>query len=82
MKQGSPYTIFAWGENDPIDGQDISYHLANRGSKVIMWLKGEEKNKSYQQINDEPIEKLSFTISNVIIQYIFNLFTYSINIKF
>jgi hypothetical protein len=60
IETGSPFVIFAYGETDPLPGQDITYHKSNRGSKVINLISSPDKNT---QISN--LETLEFSIQNV-----------------
>ena len=61
IETGSPYVIFAYGESDPLPGQDITYHNSNRGSKVLNLISG-APDKNTIIPNEEIIE---FSIRNV-----------------
>ena len=64
IEQGSPHAIFAWSDQDPAPGQDISYHGATkRGVREVVLISG-AKNKE-DPISD--VEVLDFTINKVIL---------------
>lgn len=69
IETGSPYVIFAFGDSDPLPGQDITYHKSNRGSKVLNLISGApDKNLVIPNM-----EKLEFSVSNVNKLIIFHL---------
>lgn len=63
IETGTPYVIYAYGENDPMPGQDISYHKLNRGSKVLNLISG----PTDKDLAMPDVEILEFGISNVIL---------------
>jgi hypothetical protein len=54
--------IFAWGDNDPEEGKDISYHFFNRGSKKLNLISSVE---ARQDPREEMIQIIDLKISNV-----------------
>ena len=62
VDEGSPHVIFAWSDQDPAPGQDISYHGAtNRGTKDVILISGPKKD---EQVFTN-LEELHFPIENV-----------------
>ncbi|CAF0856993.1 unnamed protein product [Brachionus calyciflorus] len=64
IDQGSPYVIYAYGEKDPIDGGDISYHGMNRGGKVVSFISSSSQSDTFVADDHEIID---IVISNVIL---------------
>ncbi|RNA32042.1 DBH-like monooxygenase 2 -like protein [Brachionus plicatilis] len=64
IDKGTPNVIFAFGEQDPLPGQDISYHQSNRGSTKINLITSSKVNVQ----DDEPdSEVLDITIQNLVL---------------
>lgn len=62
IDQGSPYIIFAYGNQDPSSGGDISYHGMNRGGKVVSFISSPPVKDTF--VPDD-LETLDATISHV-----------------
>ena len=62
IEEGTPNVIFAWGDNDPAPGEDISYHKNHRLSKRISLI----SNPSSSNQLPADTEEIDFTIQNVI----------------
>jgi hypothetical protein len=70
-QKGSPYVIFAWGENDPLPGQDIGYHGSkNRRPKRVNLISAIQDKEEY--VSDSV--SMDFTVANVLIFFIFEHF--------
>ena len=64
IEEGSPHIIYAWSDQDPAPGQDISYHGATkRGNREVVLISG-AKNKE-DQIPD--VEVMDFSINKVVL---------------
>lgn len=64
IEQGSPYIIFAYGNNDPLLDKDINYHGMNRGGKVVSFISSTPVKDDF--VPDD-MEILDATISNVVL---------------
>ena len=64
IEQGSPFIIYAYGNNDPLPGRDINYHGMNRGGKVVSFISSTPVKDNF--VPDD-METLDATISHVVL---------------
>lgn len=62
FQTGSPYVVFAWGDEDPYSTSNTIFDLTNQGRKQIILLNNPSANPDTKSIAEEHVE---FSIKNV-----------------
>ena len=76
IQKGSPYVIYAFGTSDPAPGADITYHQANRGSKVLNLISAPK----VTTVNEPNLEEIVYTMNNVHNSQNYNFYCYNLNL--